>query len=79
MEYKHIIKEYKEHTKGIAKRSETLFKAFGNVPEPTEEEMTQVYNYLKDRLVGRAQEEINLECAIEYVSMKSQDMLREGA
>ena len=44
MEFKNIIKEYKEYTKGYAERSETLLKAFGGVPEPTDEERQQAYD-----------------------------------
>ena len=78
MEYKNIIKEYKEYTKGYAERSEMLLKAFGGVPEPTDEERQEVYDAIKHELTGRSQEEINLCCAIEYATSKYEEMLRNG-
>ena len=78
MEFKNIIKEYKEYTKGYAERSETLLKAFGGVPEPTDEERQEAYDAIKHKLTGRSQEEINLSCAIEYATAKYEEMHRNG-
>ena len=78
MEYKDLIKEYKEYTKGYVRRSEMLLKAFGDVPEPTDEERQQAYDAIKHELIGRSQEEINLSCAIEYATAKYEEMLRSG-
>lgn len=78
MEYKDLIKEYKEYTKGYVRRSEMLLKAFGDVPEPTDEERHEAYDAIKHELIGRSQEEINLSCAIEYATAKYEEMLRSG-
>lgn len=77
MKYKHLINEYKEHTKGVIKQCEMVFEAFGDVPEPTDDEREQVYNALKEELFGKSQAEINLRCAIEYAQFKYEQQVRE--
>ena len=79
MEYKDIIKRYKTYNKGYVKRCETVFKSFAkDVPEPSDEVRQKVYDANKHELVGRVQEEIDLICALSYVSGAYEDMLRNN-
>jgi len=80
MKYEETIKQYKKYTKDYIKRCETLLKAFGDVPESTEEEKNQVFDYListKQINAEMVQEEINLLCMIEYATGKHQDLERQ--
>tara|TARA_Y200000002_G_scaffold82702_1_gene65445 strand:- start:1293 stop:1553 length:261 start_codon:yes stop_codon:yes gene_type:complete len=80
MKYKETIQRYKKYTKDYIKRCETLLEAFGDVPEPTEEERKQVFDHListKQINTEMVQEEINLLCTIEYASGKHQDLERQ--
>ena len=80
MKYKETIKQYKNYTKAYINRCETLLKAFGYVPEPTEEERKEEFDHLLDTNhinTEMVQEEINLLCTIEYASNKHQELERE--
>jgi hypothetical protein len=79
MDYKKIIKEYIDYTKGNAQRCEMLFEAFGDVPEPTEEEMILISEEAQEDLKERANPEINLICTALYVQYKYQQLKREEA
>jgi len=57
-----------------------LLKAFGDVPEPTDEERQQVFDHListKQINTEMVQQEINLLCTIEYATNKHQELERE--
>ena len=79
MKYKETIQRYKKYTKDYIKRCETLLEAFGDVPEPTEEERVKVFDHListNQINTEMVQEEINLLCTIEYASSKHQELER---
>jgi len=80
MKYQETIKQYKQYTKDYIKRCDTLLKAFGDVPEPTDEERQQVFDHListKQINTEMVQQEINLLCTIEYATNKHQELERE--
>lgn len=76
MEYKQIIKDYEKHQREYIKRCKTLLKAFGDVPEPTEEERRETYERVINERQKRdrelSQEELHLRCAINYALYKKE-------
>ena len=76
MEYKQIIKDHEKYQRDYIKRCKTLLKAFGDVPEPTEEERRETYQRVINERQKRdrelAQEELHLRCAINYALYKKE-------
>jgi hypothetical protein len=76
MEYKHILKEYKKHTRERIKRCETLFKAFKELPDPTAEEERDTYRRVAQkarRLIKEPFPAFRLECLLDYVQHKLEE------
>lgn len=80
MEYKHILKEYKKHTRERIKRCETLFKAFKDLPDPTDKEERETYQRVAKktkRLIKEPFPAFRMECLLDYVQNKLEEQEEE--
>ena len=74
-EYKQTLEQYEQEQKEYIKRCRTFLKAFGNVPEPTEEEREETYVRVKNMLkMRRSSEEMNLLCVLDYALTKLEEL-----
>jgi len=76
MEYKPILKEYKNYTRDYIKRCEILFKTFNDLPDPSNAEERETYRRVAKktkRLIKEPLPVFRLECLINYIQNKLEE------